>query len=263
MIAELPNWSSQDFNYNDHVIMCLGLSLNLNISDAFSEFPRVCNIADYSTYMKLLKTRDFNVMDLPVPYVRFGYSYALDLQPIVIYNRFDDEYQQLFYEVTIRHANATIQVITLENRSHSPDPRGARYTIHNLINYITNNLFGDRTIKQPTIEQFYEHYRGTNLLAEINAAFPTTYNPEFKPMLDIYKSVPHSMRLHDLRISKPQLATLAELSGYNLLEYPITMINCMIRDITDPDELRNFYAKITNQYVTGKRTKPALRELSN
>lgn len=84
------------------------------------------------------------------------------------------------------------------------------------------------------------------------------YPAEIEPNLIVIKSLPPKIGLYKGYQNVKKLAKLAELSGYNLHDLPILLIDEIIDDIKY-EELNDFYIKITHRY-SGSKTKAAPRE---
>lgn len=286
LVSELPDWINRSHKIEDTIIIALGMSLNENISDLFT---RCSHMEFYKKFIwETLTEYNFN-------FDKYG-SVQLSwdsLTPIDIEIVSTDEYEQLYYESIITRLYYDINNIKFEKNKKNKLPYNVKELVDHYTNSLhdprNHELYSSCII--PILERF-DVTDKWQILDIVKSELSLQYPDKFKPYLKIMKSLNHSTRhyfvqyliktilsthltpdlfglmfISGIRIPRDPvgyvelseltgLATIAELSGYNLRDYPICILNSLVEKPSEP--IHEIYKKITHRY-NGTHTKPAAR----
>lgn len=228
-------------------IFVVGMSINANIYDSFVIIYD--NFGSYSyNYLKhvmyVLSINNWNGTQLSFD--------RISKHPINVEIKYDDPLQQIFYSKFIEYATTALAYAEYYDFEEICDYEYDYDEQHSIQDIITE--FIDKEFKnKKTPGKIYIYVSQNDILPQHIPQYP----PEIEPYLIIIKSLPKQVGFQKFQ-NILKLAKLAELSGYDLSEYPVTIIDLMLPDITF-DQLPDFYRQISHRY-SGSNTKAAPRE---
>ena len=246
MSNELDRWVDTINNFNDIVIIAIGMSRNLDIYSVFGYYDRGYNKHDtHATfYMDALDVLIKNNFENIEPNSYYIYAYT------PIQTTYDDPLQQIFVKNIIHKIQFEIQ--------HNSDFKKTATNICNVLYEIIYYRFNihitmhhtDGDIPLNTIDQIIDY---------CESKIPQ-YPDKIKDHLSILRSINKFLYI-DNKYIKYNLAKMAELSNYNLRDLPINAIiygeyGAIPLEKIPLEEIPEYYARLTYSY-SGKHTKPA------